>query len=71
MLYCVLCPKCYKMVLNIIIDVKPVQATEINNNALTGNKWSDIFIHNELGKGKEIPICFFGCSRIIIVQKDY
>ncbi len=39
------------MVLNIIIDVKPVKATEINNNALTGNKWSDIFIHNELGKG--------------------
>ncbi len=43
--------KCYKRILNIIIDVKPVQATEINNNALTGNKRSDIFIHNELGKG--------------------
>ncbi len=28
-----------------------MQATEINNNALTGNKRSDIFIHNELGKG--------------------
>lgn len=57
---------------NIFIDVKPVQATEINNNALTGNKRSDIFIHNELGKGfvsvrsladvcdrisEEIPIC--------------
>lgn len=36
---------------NIFIDVQPVQATEINNNALTGNKWSDVFIHNELGKG--------------------
>lgn len=58
---CVKCPKCYKMEPNIFIDVQPVQATEINNNALTGNKWSDVFIHNELGKGFVCLYAPHGC----------